>query len=53
VHSIPDVLGLAGYELSLLALDVVLLLTVIRDDQLVHVLDELLHHAGLQCLEPV
>ena len=53
MHPIPDVLGLAGNELPLLTLDVVLPFPVVRDDQLVDVLYELLHHARFQCLEPV
>ena len=53
MHLVADVLGLACNQLLLLALDVALLVAVVRDDEVVDILDELLLHAALQRLESV
>ena len=46
-------LQLALNQLLLFALDIVLLLSIVRDNELMDIFDEFFHHAGFQRLKAV
>ena len=53
MHAIPDMLELSLNQLLLFALDIVLLLSIVRDNKLMDIFDEFFHHAGFQGLKAV